>query len=238
MKTTPETLAGAALGSLEFYEPGALVSPPKEWERRSRSTTLVGRGVFEFQCVPGRHLMQVEARFGSAGALTDIFVRDPMFGRVLAQAATLPSGEAFFVSPERYSDVGLWLDQATGLVWTPGQFGKGEYTFDSAQRLPDRLAEGGGYKGFYDWRMPTLQEVEGMVGRVMAAGLHEEDAEMGGVWRPVRERGNTWLWTSTPAEDGAGSAYALGEKMPGFGAATNKEVPLPIVLVRDSAGDE
>lgn len=131
---------------------------------------------------------------------------------------------------------GFVLNQ--GVLWLAGPFSENLYTFDSAGRLPDRLAEKDGFLGHKDWRIPTLDEFKSLFERLSYPALPSlaKDLRFGiGVGGP-----GFVLWTSTRlGPKPKGPTLPSHNKCWAFNGATGESIATRsderhrIILVRD-----
>jgi len=87
------------------------------------------------------------------------------------------------------------LDHATGLMWH--QSGSKKFmTYDEAEQWIAELNRGG-YAGYYDWRLPTLEEGASLLERTQMNGeLYIDPAFSASQW---------WIWTSDDLPSGPSS---------------------------------
>lgn len=131
---------------------------------------------------------------------------------------------------------GFVLNQ--GVLWLAGPFSENLYTFDSAGRLPDRLAEKDGFLGYKDWRIPTLDEFKSLFERLAYPALPSlaKDLRAGiGAGGP-----GFVLWTSTRfGTKPNGPTLPNHNKCWAFNSATGESIAARaderyrIILVRD-----
>ena len=97
------------------------------------------------------------------------------------------------------STKGITLDSTTGLTWTTNYAKKGEVTFDGAQKAIEALNKKE-FGGFTDWRLPTVQELFGLVDHARYRPAINAEAFKSGE--------TDWVWTSTPLA--SSSVYVWG----------------------------
>lgn len=245
MSLTPQEIASEAAHSLDLEDGGRIIRPAQIWRQLSRFK-LVGDFECAFSDLPGTHRIPVTAHFDEQGRLHSVVARDPLFGDPIGAAQSLPDAVVEFLPDAAYyADLGLWLDESADLVWVPGIWGRGNFTFDSAQRLPDRLAEDRGYKGFFDWRMPTRVELNGLCRRAHDGDLMRDGGSLAELGQFVEARdangagGAVWTSDSEPQSDWA-KAYQFSRSSHSGGSSrsTPRDVRLPIILVRDALEDD
>jgi hypothetical protein len=101
------------------------------------------------------------------------------------------TGEIPITQASRFdtSVTGLTTDTTTGLTWSRGYAVPGEITFADAEAAISFI-NGKSFGGFSDWRLPTVQELFGLVDHTRHSPAIDTDAFESGAYE--------WVWTSTP----------------------------------------
>jgi hypothetical protein len=159
MALTPQSVAAQCLAATPLPE-GYIVKDVADWKPGRLNPyalcckiTAVGPDARQ-----ARHCFLYEVVFGADGCLKSARLTEPFFGSLIGTPDTLPSVQVEFPPPHGEIVNGLYLDPVSNQLWTLGAFGMGEYTFDSANRLPDRLKEQDGYKGLNEWMLPNATD--------------------------------------------------------------------------------
>ena len=93
--------------------------------------------------------------------------------------------------------VDTWIDPNTHLMWTAADNGSG-LSWLQAQRYCRDLAAG----GFHNWRLPAIDELQGLVGAPSQNTYR--------IKAPIKLTG--WQWSSTPGkQEGEGWALDFGD---------------------------
>jgi hypothetical protein len=103
----------------------------------------------------------------------------------------------FFALVNTQTNPDYWVDPQTRLVWAAKD------TQSGISRLQaERYCTAASYGGFHDWRLPTIKELESLVGPANADG-HRLKA-------PIKITG--WEWSSTPGQqEGEAWAFDFGD---------------------------
>jgi hypothetical protein len=128
----------------------------------------------EVKLLPGDHLLEAMAENGGR------WKRNLVIGPTARSVVEIEDVERFVPGEDR-----TLLDTRTGLMWAPGDNGS-DITWHDAKAYCEDF-RGGGYE---DWRMPTLEELEGLY----QAKTH----------RPFIHR-TGWIWSSET--EGTTAAY-------------------------------
>lgn len=115
-----------------------------------------------------------------------------------------------------------------GLLWVPRLFSYNTYTFYSANRFPDRLAEGSGYLGFNDWRIPSTGELQALFDALSEPSLPIPTRKVS----ITLTAGGVPIWTST-GEDGQAWAFDCWARKPFI---SDPSVRRRIMIVRSADG--
>jgi len=91
------------------------------------------------------------------------------------------------------------LDRASSLMWQQGG-SPDSMQFEAAQKWITELNKKG-YVGYYDWRLPTLEE--GM--SLMEPKKMNKDRYID----PVFDRNQSWIWTCDPYPGAAGAQWVV-----------------------------
>jgi hypothetical protein len=106
-----------------------------------------------------------------------------LFGAALCQAA---------------DKADTWTDPNTHLMWTAADNGSGV-----SLKQAERYCRGLKLAGFQDWALPSIDDLQGIVGEAESQGGYR-------VKGPIRLTG--WQWSSTPGkQDGEGWALDFGD---------------------------
>lgn len=126
------------------------------------------------------YVIEAEAAWATVAALCEVFghavVRsDPSKPAPAPPPTAVPKPAATLISG-RYRDNGdgTVTDVQTGLQWMRFSLGQAwnqgacvgkhkEFTFDGAAQAAEEMNRSGGYAGYRDWRVPTREELEGLV---------------------------------------------------------------------------
>ena len=95
-------------------------------------------------------------------------------------------------------DSGYWMDPGTHAMWTAADNGSGVSWIQARRYCRDlRLA------GFHDWKLPSIDDLQGLVGGAEIQGGYRIKA-------PIKLTG--WQWSSTPGkQEGEGWALDFGD---------------------------
>jgi len=226
-----------ALSTMALTGNGRVIQADDNWAqdgpRRLRGSVLC-----EFPGAIARCRLGVDLELDANNRVSAAIVRDPLFGsaigRFVANGAfcapdfTVPAPP--LPDSELTSD-GLWHDRAAGLMWYPSQFGKGNYTFESAERLPRSLAKRSGFKGFSDWRIPAPEEYIALNRSIKELGLTASDGPLCDTGLANLMKTHLTVWTSKKVDDNSGAVFQFGG-----GHVTEANLPCvyPVLLVRDA----
>jgi len=105
---------------------------------------------------------------------------------------------------------GTVTDTRTGLMWKQcleGQSGAdcegtaGQFNWDDAMKIPQRLNQRGGFSGYHDWRVPTRDELKSLVrhGRTSPAICTEA----------FPNAPDSYVWSGSPNASNASFAWCV-----------------------------
>ena len=102
------------------------------------------------------------------------------------------------ISCQGAGDSGYWMDPGTHAMWTAADNGSGVSWIQARRYCRDlRLA------GFHDWKLPSIDDLQGLVGGAEIQGGYRIKA-------PIKLTG--WQWSSTPGkQEGEGWALDFGD---------------------------
>lgn len=105
-------------------------------------------------------------------------------------------------APSRFdtSAPGITSDNSTGLVWTRAYATEGEVTFADAEAAVASLNEQG-FMGFFDWRLPTVHELFGLIDHARYAPAIDTDA--------FESAAYDWVWTGTPLASASDDVWVV-----------------------------
>jgi Protein of unknown function (DUF1566) len=93
---------------------------------------------------------------------------------------------------------GYWIDPDTHVMWAAADNGSGV-----SQRQAVRYCQSLTLAGFHDWTLPSIDQLQGLVGEAESQGGYRIKA-------PLKLTG--WQWSSTPGkQDGEGWALDFGD---------------------------
>ncbi len=91
------------------------------------------------------------------------------------------------------------LDKASGLMWQ--QDGSPNFMgYEAAKKWIEYLNKKG-YAGFYDWRLPTLEEAMSL----MEPNMNKDNLFID----PIFDSSKSWIWTSDPYSRAAGAQWVV-----------------------------
>ncbi len=111
------------------------------------------------------------------------------------------SGQSVQVQPQQteapQSNASVWVDPGTNLMWT-----RQDNDADANWNEANSYCQGLGLEGFSDWRLPTVQDLQGILDLSQSSQCGTETCHIKGNIKLTTK----WIWTSTP---GSGPGQAM-----------------------------
>ncbi len=111
------------------------------------------------------------------------------------------SGQSAQVQPQQpaapQSDASVWVDPGTNLMWT-----RHDNNADANWNEATSYCQGLGLEGYSGWRLPTVEELQGILDLSQSSQCGDETCHIKGNIQLTSK----WVWTSTP---GSGPGQAM-----------------------------